>query len=281
MGMIPSAAARAALFPSSAAGSAYDPTPARPDARGHFGPYGGRFVAETLMRAIDELDAAYARYRVDPDFIAELDDELAHFVGRPSPIYHAKRWSERARRRADLAQARGPQPHRRAQDQQHDRPGAAGAADGQAARDRRDRRRPARRRDRDGRGALRDGVRRLHGQRGRRAPGAERLPDEPARRARRAGRVRLADAEGRAQRGDARLGDERREHVLHHRHGRRSASVSDDGARLQARRRPRVPACRCRARAGRQPDAIVACVGGGSNAMGIFHDYVDDRVRRA
>ncbi len=70
-------------------------TSSRPDARGHFGPYGGRFVSETLMRALDELDAAYEHYRRDPDFIAEVESELAHFVGRPSPIYHAKRWSEK------------------------------------------------------------------------------------------------------------------------------------------------------------------------------------------
>jgi len=67
-----------------------------PDARGHFGPYGGVFVAETLMRALDELAAQYARYRKDPDFIREFEDELAHYVGRPSPVYHAKRWSEKA-----------------------------------------------------------------------------------------------------------------------------------------------------------------------------------------
>ena len=66
-----------------------------PDARGHFGPYGGVFVAETLIRALDELKAQYARYRSDPDFIAEFEDELAHYVGRPSPVYHAKRWSEK------------------------------------------------------------------------------------------------------------------------------------------------------------------------------------------
>jgi tryptophan synthase beta chain len=65
-----------------------------PDRRGHFGPYGGVFVAETLMHALDELLEAYERYRTDPDFIAEFQDELAHFVGRPSPIYHARRWSE-------------------------------------------------------------------------------------------------------------------------------------------------------------------------------------------
>ena len=65
-----------------------------PDARGHFGPYGGIFVAETLIHALEELRQAYDKYRKDPEFIAEFNDELAHFVGRPSPIYHAKRWSE-------------------------------------------------------------------------------------------------------------------------------------------------------------------------------------------
>ncbi len=65
-----------------------------PDARGHFGPYGGIFVAETLIHALEELRQAYDKYRNDPEFIAEFKDELAHFVGRPSPIYHAKRWSE-------------------------------------------------------------------------------------------------------------------------------------------------------------------------------------------
>ncbi len=64
-----------------------------PDSRGHFGPYGGVFVAETLIRALDELKAQYARYRHDPGFVAEFEDELAHYVGRPSPVYHAKRWS--------------------------------------------------------------------------------------------------------------------------------------------------------------------------------------------
>jgi tryptophan synthase beta chain len=65
----------------------------QPDARGHFGPYGGTFVAETLIHALDELKAAYEHYRRDPEFVAEFKSELKHFVGRPSPIYHAARLS--------------------------------------------------------------------------------------------------------------------------------------------------------------------------------------------
>jgi tryptophan synthase beta chain len=66
-----------------------------PDASGHFGRYGGVFVAETLIRALDELKQQYAHFRSDPDFIAEFEYDLEHYVGRPSPIYHARRWSER------------------------------------------------------------------------------------------------------------------------------------------------------------------------------------------
>ena len=66
-----------------------------PDTRGHFGPYGGRFVAETLMGPLEELTKAYEHYLKDPEFLAELDDELKNYVGRPSPLYYAKRWSEK------------------------------------------------------------------------------------------------------------------------------------------------------------------------------------------
>ena len=65
-----------------------------PDKRGHFGPYGGIFVAETLMPAITELNEAYQRFMTDPEFMAELDQDLNHYVGRPSPLYHAERWSK-------------------------------------------------------------------------------------------------------------------------------------------------------------------------------------------
>ncbi len=64
-----------------------------PDEKGHFGPYGGMFVAETLMLPIQELNAAYQQYLDDPEFIAELDADLKYYVGRPSPLYHAERWS--------------------------------------------------------------------------------------------------------------------------------------------------------------------------------------------
>ena len=65
----------------------------QPDALGHFGPYGGSFVAETLVHALDELKVAYSQAQDDPAFLAEFRSELAHFVGRPSPIYHAARMS--------------------------------------------------------------------------------------------------------------------------------------------------------------------------------------------
>jgi tryptophan synthase beta chain len=64
-----------------------------PDARGHFGMFGGRFVAETLMQPLLDLTQAYEHYLKDPDFQRELDEDLRNYVGRPSPLYFAKRWS--------------------------------------------------------------------------------------------------------------------------------------------------------------------------------------------
>ncbi|QVL45674.1 MAG: tryptophan synthase subunit beta [Methylophilaceae bacterium] len=66
-----------------------------PDERGHFGQFGGSFVAETLVEALDELRLMYEKYRHDPAFLAEYAYDLKHFVGRPSPIYHAQRWSDK------------------------------------------------------------------------------------------------------------------------------------------------------------------------------------------
>ena len=103
-----------------------------PDAHGRFGNYGGSYVAETLMAPLAELTEAYLRLRQDPEFLAELDRDLKYYVGRPSPIYHARAAVAARRRRAHPAQARRPQPHRRAQDQQHHRSGAGRQAHGQA-----------------------------------------------------------------------------------------------------------------------------------------------------
>ncbi|MGI0119912.1 tryptophan synthase subunit beta [Zooshikella sp. RANM57] len=64
-----------------------------PDANGHFGKYGGRFVSETLMAALDELNETYQKLAKDKDFLAEFDRDLKYYVGRPSPLYHAERWS--------------------------------------------------------------------------------------------------------------------------------------------------------------------------------------------
>ncbi|MDR2881946.1 MAG: tryptophan synthase subunit beta [Azoarcus sp.] len=66
-----------------------------PDAQGHFGPYGGIFVAETLVPALEELRVAFEACRQDASFVGEFEHELRHYVGRPSPIYHARRLSEK------------------------------------------------------------------------------------------------------------------------------------------------------------------------------------------
>ena len=64
-----------------------------PDEHGHFGPYGGRFVSDTLMAALQELEKAYHQYRIDPVFLAEYAAELHDYVGRATPLYHAERLS--------------------------------------------------------------------------------------------------------------------------------------------------------------------------------------------
>ena len=174
-----------------------------------FGPYGGRYVPETLIPALDELSRRGRRRGATPAFRGELDALLRDYVGRPTPLYLAERLSERVGRRG-LSEARGPRPHRRPQDQQRGRPGAAGPADGQAAGDRRDRRRAARRRHGDRLRAARPRMRRLHGHRGHPPPGAQRRADAAARRRGGPGRGRRADAEGGGQRRDPRLGRQRR-----------------------------------------------------------------------
>lgn len=64
-----------------------------PDQKGHFGQFGGRFVSETLMAALQDLEKLYANMKNDAEFLREFDHDMAHYVGRPSPLYHAERWS--------------------------------------------------------------------------------------------------------------------------------------------------------------------------------------------
>ena len=66
-----------------------------PDTRGMFGEYGGRYVSETLIEPLAELERAYFHYKDDPEFIAEFDEDLKHYVGRPSPLYYAQRLSQK------------------------------------------------------------------------------------------------------------------------------------------------------------------------------------------
>ena len=223
------------------------PAPVVPDATGHFGRFGGRFVPEALVAALDELTAAFTRPRPTPSSSAELAALLRDYTGRPSPLTDVPKFGEHAGGAPDPAQARGPQPHRLAQDQQRAGPGAADPAHRQEAGDRRDRRRPARRRDRHRRRAARPGLRGLHGRGGHPPPGAQRRPDAAARRRGRARHHRLAHPQGRDQRGHARLGDQRRHHQLRLRHRRRAAPVPADGARVPAGHRRRGPRAGARA----------------------------------
>ena len=256
-------ARRASIGPTSPA----RPTPVHPglleaDAAGRWGvdrEFGGRYVPETLMAALEGLERAYAEIRHDPRFWAEFR-ELPRDLLRPArrrstgpTAWPPRRWptardclgggAEALDRLPStlraLPQARGPRPHRRPQDQQRARPGAADPAARQDAGHRRDRGRPARRRDRHGLRAARPAVRRVHGRRGHPPPGAERAPDARARDRGPPGHERLGDAQGRGQRGDARLGHERRDDPLRPRLGDGTASLSDDRPRPPARHRRR------------------------------------------
>ena len=193
-----------------------------PDARGYYGSFGGRFVPETLVAPIEELTEAYFRVRDEEGFRTELGRPAAQLRRPPDAALRSEAADRLRRRRAHRAQARGSRAHRRAQDQQRARTGAAGGPHGEAADRRRDRRRAARRGDGDRVRAARARVPRLHGLRRHGAPVAQRLPDAAARRGSRRGHVRLAHAEGRDQRGDARLGDQRHRHLLPARLGARA-----------------------------------------------------------
>jgi len=250
-----------------------------PDPRGHFGPYGGVFVAETLSQALDQLRDAYERCRHDPQFNAEFRHELKHYVGRPSPIYHAKRWS-------DLLG--GAQIYLKREDLNHTGAHKINNTIGQALL------------------ARSMGKKRIIAETGAGMHGVASATvaarfgmscvvymgaEDIHRQAQNVYRMRLLGADvvpvesGSRTLKDA-LNEAMRDWVTNvddtyyiigtvagpHPYPmmvRDFQSVIGDECRVQM---PEL--------AGRQPDAVIACVGGGSNAMGVFYPYIgDDKVR--
>jgi tryptophan synthase beta chain len=250
-----------------------------PDARGHFGPYGGVFVAETLTHALDELLAAYERCRKDPAFQAEYRYELKHYVGRPSPIYHCKRWS---------AQVGGAQIYLKREDLNHTGAHKVNNTIGQAllARSMGKKRIIAE----TGAGmhgvasatvAARYGmecvvymgsedVKRQSANVYRmKLLGAKVVPVE-------SGSKTLKDALNEAMR-DWVTNVESTFYII-------GTVAGPHPYPMMVRDFQKVIGEECRVQmpelAGRQPDAVIACVGGGSNAMGIFYPYIPDAAVR-
>jgi len=252
---------------------------ALPDATGHFGPYGGVFVAETLRQALDELNAAYEKYRKDPEFKAELAWEYEHYVGRPSPIYHARRLSEKCG---------GAQIYLKREDLNHTGAHKVNNTVGQALL------------------AKRMGKPRVIAETGAGQHGVASATvaarygmecvvymgeEDVARQAQNVYRMKLLGAtvvpvsSGSKTLKDA-LNEAMRDWVTNvedtfyiigtvagpHPY---PMMVRDFNSIVGRECVTQMPAM-----TGRQPDAVLACVGGGSNAMGIFHAYIpDERVR--
>ncbi|HVL58720.1 MAG TPA: tryptophan synthase subunit beta [Burkholderiaceae bacterium] len=246
-----------------------------PDSRGHFGPYGGIFVAETLMHALDELRRAYLQARDDPAFVAEFNDELAHFVGRPSPIYHARRWSQTIG---------GAQIYFKREDLNHTGAHKINNTIGQALLARR----MGKRRVIAETGAGQHGVasatvaarfgmecivymgaedieRQAQNVYRMKLLGAEVVPVH-------SGSKTLKDALNEAMR-DWVTNVERTFYILGTAAGPHPypMMVRDFQAVIGEECKRQMPEM-----TGRQPDYVVACVGGGSNAIGIFHPYIDE-----
>ncbi len=249
----------------------------QPDARGHFGPYGGVFVAETLMQALEELRLSYEKYLHDETFLAELDADLAHYVGRPSPLYHAGRWSR---------ELGGAQIYLKREDLNHTGAHKVNNTIGQALLARR-------------MGKTRIIAETGAGQHGvATATVAARLGLECVvymgavdivRQEANVYRMRLLGAEVRAvESGSKTLKDALNEamrdwvtnidntfYIIGTVAGPHPypAMVRDFQAVIGREARQQI-----QQQAGRLPDALVACVGGGSNAIGLFYPFLDDEA---
>ncbi len=250
-----------------------------PDASGHFGPYGGSFVSETLVHALDELKAAYGRYQGDPEFVAEFEYELKHYVGRPSPVYHARRWSEHFG---------GAQVYLKREDLNHTGAHKINNVMGQALLARR----MGKPRVIAETGAGQHGVatatvaarygmecvvymgsedikRQAQNVYRMKLLGATVVPVE-------SGSKTLKDALNEAMR-DWVTNVENTFYIIGTVAGPHPypMMVRDFQSVIGRECRQQMPEL-----AGRQPDAVLACVGGGSNAMGIFYPYIDDKPVR-
>ncbi len=247
-----------------------------PDERGFFGIFGGRFVAETLMPLILDLEGAYTAAKNDPAFHAELTNLNTYYAGRPSPLYFAERLTQHLG---------GAKIYLKREELNHTGSHKINNCLGQILLARR----MGKTRIIAETGAGQHGVAAATvsarfglpcvvymGCHRRRAAKAQRVPHAHAGRRGASGDGRQRHAEGRDERGAARLGDQRQRHVLPDRHGRGAASLSGDGARLPVGDRTETKAQMMELE-GRLPDAIVACIGGGSNAIGIFHPFLDDK----
>ena len=250
-----------------------------PDASGHFGPYGGVFVAETLTHALDQLREAYAQCRADPAFVAELRHELKHYVGRPSPIYHAKRWSQ---------VLGGAQVYLKREDLNHTGAHKINNTVGQALVARRMKKpRVIAETGAGQHGVATATVAARYGMQCVVYMGSEDIERQAANVYRMkllgatvvpvtSGSRTLKDALNEAMR-DWVTNVESTFYIIGTVAGPHPypMMVRDFQAVIGEECRTQMPEL-----AGRQPDAVIACVGGGSNAMGIFHSYVGDAAVR-
>lgn len=247
-----------------------------PDKRGHFGNYGGRFVSETLMGPLEELEQAYKKYINDPDFIAEYEHDLKHFVGRPSPLYHAKRWSE---------ELGGAQVYLKREDLNHTGAHKVNNTVGQALLAKRmGKRRVIAETGAGQHGVASATVAARYGMECVVYMGAEDIKRQAINVYRmkllgatvvsvEAGSKTLKDALNEAMRDWVTNVDDTF-YIIGTVAGPHPypAMVRDFNAVVGREARQQ-----CQEQAGRLPDLLVACVGGGSNAIGLFHPFLDDK----
>ncbi len=244
-----------------------------PDARGHFGPYGGTFVSETLMHALAELNAAYDAARLAPEFVAEFEYELKHYVGRPSPIYHAKRLSR---------DCGGAQIYLKREDLNHTGAHKVNNTVGQALLARRmGKKRVIAETGAGQHGVATATVAARYGMECVVYMGSEDIK----RQAQNVYRMKLLGAtvvpveSGSKTLKDA-LNEAMRDWVTNVEHTFYiiGTVAGPHPYPMMVRDFNSVVGKECKLQmpeqAGRQPDAVIACVGGGSNAMGIFHPYI-------